>query len=419
MSPDLVRVSTLSYCPAVNINPICIAVPLFFALLGIEILVARRRKLPLHRLNDSMADLTCGMGDQLIGVFTKAIPLAIYTFVESQFGLLDLATSTPWVWIAGMLLVDHQYYWYHRFSHRVNFGWATHVVHHQSEEYNLAVALRQPWFTQFYNWTFYLPLALLGVPTIVWATCYALNLLYQFWIHTRLIGRLGPMEWVFNTPSHHRVHHGINDEYLDRNYAGVLIIWDRLYGSFEPEVAEVLYGTRRPLRSWNPLWANVEPFVHIARLAAASRGIGEKLRALVAPPEWAPRSAPELAKGDFMGQRGYDRNVGRPLHVYVVLHLLPVGLLMSWMLTFDQTLPTEVLALGSLAILWTAFGWLGLFEQRAWAFGSEVARHLAGAAALIIMGGSAVGLPFLIAGLILTAASLTWLVRQRSALGSL
>ena len=399
-----------------SINPIGVAVPFFFALLGIEILVARRKKRPLHRLNDSMADLTCGMGDQLIGVFTKTIPLAIYALVEAQFGLLDLGISSPWLWIGAMLLVDHQYYWYHRFSHRVNFGWATHVVHHQSEEYNLAVALRQPWFTQIYNWVFYLPLALLGIPTIVWATCYALNLLYQFWIHTRLIGRLGPLEWVLNTPSHHRVHHGINEEYLDRNYAGVLIVWDRLYGSFEPERDEVLYGTRRPLRSWNPLWANVEPLVHIARLSAASTGLREKLYALIAPPEWTPKAAGEVAKGDFMQGRGFDHNLGPALHPYVMLHLLPVGTLMAWMLTYDQTLSKSVLATGSVAIVWAGIGWAGLFEGKRWALGSEIARHLAIACALIGLGVAGIAPIFAALGVLLTLCSLSWLMLRKSAI---
>ena len=398
-----------------EINPIGVAVPFFFVLLGIEILVARRRGRPLHRLNDSMADLTCGMGDQLIGVFTKAIPLAIYALVESRFGLFELSTSSPWIWLAGMLLVDHQYYWYHRFSHRVNVGWATHVVHHQSEEYNLAVALRQPWFSQVYSWLFYLPLALLGFPVLVWATCFALNLLYQFWIHTRLIDRLGPLEWVFNTPSHHRVHHGINEAYLDRNYAGVLIVWDRMYRTFVPEGEEVLYGTRRPLRSWNPLWANLEPWAHIAKLCAASTTLGEKLYAWIAPPEWLPSDPAGFPKGDaFMEQRGYDSDLSRSLHGYVVVHLAPVGTLMAWMLTYDMTLPKSVLALGSLAIVWTAIGWAGMFEGKPWALGSELARHGALLAALLLLAAGGGSLPVAGGGLLLLALSLVWLLRRRA-----
>jgi len=407
----------------VNINPIGVAVPFFFALLGIEILVARRKGRPLHRLNDSMADLTCGMGDQLIGVFTKAIPLAIYAGLEAQFGLLELSASSPWVWLAAMLLVDHQYYWYHRFSHRVNIGWATHVVHHQSEEYNLAVALRQPWFSQVYSWLFYLPLALLGFPALVWATAFALNLLYQFWIHTRLIDRLGPMEWLFNTPSHHRVHHGVNDQYLDRNYAGILVIWDRMYGTFEPEGDKVLYGTRRPLRSWNPLWANIEPWAHVAKLSAAARSPGERLYAWIAPPEWLPSDAPGLpGKDAFMEQRGYNSNLGRSLHGYVLLHLAPVGALMTWMLTYDTSLSQSVLAAGSLVIVWTALGWAGMFEGRSWALPAELVRHGGLAATLVFLAFAPLE-PFprlspaiTALCLLFLAASVAWLLKQREAL---
>jgi alkylglycerol monooxygenase len=412
-----VRFRILGYCPAVSINLIGIAVPFFFVLLGVEILVAHRKKRPLHRLNDSMADLTCGMGEQIVGIFTKAIPLAIYALVETQFGLFDLSTSSPWVWLAGLILVDHQYYWYHRFSHRVNFAWATHVVHHQSEEYNLAVALRQPFFTQLYSWLFYLPLALLGFPTLVWVTAFALNLLYQFWIHTRLIERMGPMEWVFNTPSHHRVHHGINDQYLDRNYAGMLIIWDRMYRTFEPEGDEVLYGTRRPLRSWNPLWANIEPWVHLAKLSSASGSLGEKLYAWIAPPEWLPRDSSELeGKDGYMEQRGYNNNLGRPLHGYVLLHLAPVAALMMWMITYDLTLPKSVMAVCTVVIIWTAVGWAGMFEGRSWALPTELARHVSLAAALVSLAASGGPIPATAVGLLCLAASMAWLLKRRGAL---
>jgi len=401
----------------VSINPIGVAVPFFFLLLGVEILVARRRGRVLHRLNDSIADLTCGMGDQLIGVFTKAIPLAIYAMVEMHFGVLTLSPESPWVWVVGMVLVDHQYYWYHRFSHRVNLGWATHVVHHQSEEYNLAVALRQPWFSQAYSWLFYLPLAVVGFPVFVWATAFALNLLYQFWIHTRLIGRLGPFEWLFNTPSHHRVHHGINDQYLDRNYAGILIVWDRLYGTFEPEEQEVLYGTRRPLRSWNPFWANVEPWVYLAKLSGGSESLADRVYAWIAPPEWLPgRGVAQSEKGAFMERRGYDRALGSALHGYVFLHLVPVGLLMTWMLTYDTSLSVSVLATGSLIIVWTAVGWAGMFEGRPWALPVEIVRHI-GLAAVLRMLSPEVG-PFVFgASLVFLAGSLLWLLGRRQAVG--
>ena len=220
------------------LNPVGIALPFFLGLIVFESRLAKRQGRPVYRLNDTFTDLSCGLGEQALGVFGKALILVAYAAVETRVGVVDLPLESAWTWAIGMIGVDFFYYWYHRFSHRVNFAWLTHGVHHQSEDYNLAVALRQPWFTQAYSWMFYLPLAVLGVPAIVYMTCFAINLVYQCWIHTRLIGKMGVFETVFTTPSHHRVHHGTNPEYIDRNYAGILIIWDRIFGTFEPEVVE-------------------------------------------------------------------------------------------------------------------------------------------------------------------------------------
>ena len=148
--------------------------------------------------------------------------------------------------------VDCAYYWFHRIAHEYNAPWAGHVVHHSSEDYNLAVALRQGTFQGLFSWVFYLPLALLGFPPAWFAAMTSFDLLYQFWIHTRAIGKLGPLEWVLNTPSHHRVHHARNPKYLDKNYAGTLIIWDRMFGTFQAEEEEPVYGLTKPLEQLEP-----------------------------------------------------------------------------------------------------------------------------------------------------------------------
>ena len=244
------------------------------------------------------------MGDQVLAILIKASLLFPYAWVY-EYRLFE--PSTVGAWVLGMLGVDFTYYWYHRFCHRVNFAWGTHVVHHQSEEYNLAVALRQSWFGKFFHWIFDLPLALLGVPPAIYATAWSINLLYQFWIHTRAIGKLGPVEWIFNTPSHHRVHHGCNARYLDSNYAGILIIWDRMFGSFKPEQDEPVYGTVKPLASWNPLWANVQYFFHLASEARATPRAWDKLKVWFAPPEWRSSALPphpEVTDADLQARPG-------------------------------------------------------------------------------------------------------------------
>ncbi len=351
------------------INPIGIAVPFFFILMLGEFLYSKWRGHSLYRLNDAIAALTCGMGDQLVDLVASVITVAIYHYVATEWGAFEWDPSAASTWVAGMILVDLFYYFYHRFSHRVNFAWSTHVVHHQSEDYNLAVALRQSWFTKSYSWTFYIPLALLGLPTVVWAGSYAANLLYQYWIHTQTIRRLGPVEWVMNTPSHHRVHHGTNPQYIDKNYGGILIVWDRLFGTFEPEEDEVLYGIMKPARTWNPWTANVMPVVNLVRESADQERWVDKIKVWVAEPGWTPSG---VQHPPFPApRRGYNANAVPSLGPYILMHLMPVGIATAYVIAYSNIWPPPWLALGSGYIFWTGMNWAGLLEGEAWARPSE------------------------------------------------
>ncbi|MFY0536617.1 sterol desaturase family protein [Nannocystis pusilla] len=248
------------------------SIPVFVALIVLEYALARRARRDLYRLSVSVSDVGCGVVQQLFGVLTTAAFVGLYFFVY-EARLFDLDPRAASTWLLAMLAVDFIYYWWHRASHEVGVLWATHVVHHHSEDYNLAVALRQGIFTAGPLIVFGLPLALLGVPPVVYLTSKALNSLYQFWIHTELIGDLGPAEAVLNTPQHHRVHHAVNPRYLDKNYGGILIVWDRLFGTFARVDEAPVYGTTRRLQSLNPLWAQFEHIVELARRAAAERGL--------------------------------------------------------------------------------------------------------------------------------------------------
>ena len=397
-----------------TLNPIGLAVPFFFALIAFEVWLARGRGVRLHRMNDAFADLTCGMGDQLIGLFVGALTLGLYMHVEASIGLFVLEPSDPRVWLVGFLAVDFLYYCYHRFSHRVGIGWATHVVHHQSEDYNLAVALRQPWFTQLYSWLFYLPLALLGLPWEVYALSFAFNLIYQFWIHTELIGKLGVFGWVMNTPSHHRVHHGINDPYIDKNYAGVFIVWDRLLGTFEAEDEKVLFGTRKPLRSWNPWTANTEPLLDLWRRSRAALSPAEAKKVWFAPPEWIAEGEPPAPAYPPPG-RGYDVDTGKGAYSYALGQLLVLVLLMTGLLTFESYVPFGWKLLCSGFILWTGLTWAGLFEQRAWGAPLEWCRLLAVFVVGLLLTSSQPTLDFVgygMAAVALTSAFALWRCRD-------
>ncbi|WP_438023333.1 sterol desaturase family protein [Sorangium sp. So ce233] len=293
---------------------ILLAVPAFFALIGVELWLCRRRGRRDYRFSDALANLSCGVGQQvLVSVVSGGV--LVYLFLFERAALVRLSPAAVSTWIACFVAVDFCYYWAHRASHRVNFLWAAHAVHHQSEDYNLSVALRQSWVQRALFWPFFWPLALLGFPPAVLVTTYTLNILYQFWIHTQLVGRLGPLEWVLNTPSHHRVHHGVDAPYLDRNHGGVLIVWDRLFGTFCAEASPPRYGVVEPLASFSALRANLDPWRKLARMAAAEPRLPGKLLVFLRPPDWRSEAAPP-EEGPLRTDPGYVlHDVERPLAI--------------------------------------------------------------------------------------------------------
>jgi sterol desaturase/sphingolipid hydroxylase (fatty acid hydroxylase superfamily) len=273
---------------------IVLATPVFLLLIALEVWVGQRRGQLTLRLNDALSSIGLGMISQVLGLFTKLFAIGLYTLAWQHLALWHLPADAWWVWLSGLLLYDLCYYALHRAGHRVALLWAAHVVHHQSEEYNLSTALRQTATGWLGGWLFYLPMALLGFPPLVFGVVALIDLLYQFWVHTRQIGKLGWFDRWFCSPSNHRVHHAVNDRYLDHNYGGILMVWDRLFGTFieEDELDLIVYGTRKPLRSWNPLWANLEVYAALAQDSWRARGWADKLRIWFKPPGWRP---PELA----------------------------------------------------------------------------------------------------------------------------
>lgn len=345
------------------------AIPFFFLLIGIEYAIARKLRRPYFHLHDSLASLSCGIVQQMSSILLKLVLLGGYIWVYEHWRWIE-PIKNPWVlWIGTFILVDLLYFLFHWSSHRVNIIWATHVVHHQSEHYNLSTALRQSAFQGVMSAPFFLPLAILGVPPLVFFTCVTLNTLYQFWIHTQLIGRMGPLEWILNTPSHHRVHHGIDPQYVDRNYAGVFIIWDKLFQTFEPERAPVHYGTVKGFHSWNPIWANFDEVLSIARLSWKAKTWKERAYAWVAPPEWRPASlggkvtVQEVAPG----RRIWDTHGYHGSELYVLTQFPVVTLAVMFILAYQSRLPGPVLGAGIGWIFLSVLSWAGIGERKAWA----------------------------------------------------
>ncbi|HET6431508.1 sterol desaturase family protein [Dyella sp.] len=266
------------------------ATPFFFALIALEFIVARVRGQRVYRGNDTVNSIGLGVMSQIAGVFTKLLTLGIYAWCVEHLALFALPAHSLWVWISALLLYDLLYYWLHRMGHEVNILWAAHVVHHQSEQYNLSTALRQTSTGGLLGWIFYLPMALLGYPLEVFVAVALIDLLYQFWVHTEQVGKLGWFDRVFCSPSNHRAHHAVNDRYLDKNYGGILILWDRLFGTFveEDERDPPVYGTRSPLRSLNPLWANAEVYWSTWQDARRAARWRDRLQIWLRPPGWRP-----------------------------------------------------------------------------------------------------------------------------------
>ena len=362
---------------------IALAVPVFFLLIGVELLVNRARGDLSYRLHDAVSSLSCGVGQQVLGiVFFFTARVIGYDYVHQKTAIFSISPSDVGAWLVLIPAVDLCYYAFHRAAHRVNFLWAGHIVHHQSEDYNLSTALRQSWFVGLFVWLFYLPLAVIGFPTVMYLVAVTLNTLYQFWIHTRAIRSLGPLEAVLNTPSHHRVHHGIDPRYIDRNYAGMFIVWDRLFGTFEREKEEPVYGTVKPLASFNPWWANVEDWVRIGRMARATRRLRDKILVWFMPPEWRPEDLGGRVVIPEVDRRTYQKHAapsrpGRDLYVVVSFGLIVVAA--TAFLWFADRLSVPGLVAAGAVILVGLLSLNGLIEAKPWAVPLEIARVAASA----------------------------------------
>jgi alkylglycerol monooxygenase len=356
------------------------AIPVFLLLIGLELAITRAQERDYYSLADSISDLGCGVISQLFDVAMKTLLFAGYLYLYAHHRLIEIPARSVAAWVTCLLAYDFLYYWFHRKSHEVNAFWAAHVVHHQSEEYNLAVALRQGAFQSAFSWTFYLPLAVAGFPPVMFLTVSSIDTLYQFWIHTRAVGRLGPLEWVLSTPSNHRVHHGRNPKYIDRNHGGMLIVWDRLFGTYAPEEEEPVYGVTTPLRSWNPLWANFHYWTALAATARRAARPVDRLRLLIARPGWRPaelggyQAAPEIDPATAAPFRG---TASRPVQAYVLLQFVAtLALGIAFLVRHEAWAPGSRAMVAGFVILGLVAGG-GLLEGKRWAVPVEIARLVA------------------------------------------
>lgn len=368
-----------------NINPIVLSIPIFFILMGIELIVERLTHQKLYRLPDAIANLSCGITSQLSGLFLKIFAIGAYQFLFEHFAFFTLERSW-FYWLMLFLLADMAYYWAHRMSHEINLFWGGHVVHHQSEEYNLSVALRQSSLQVVWTFAFSLPLAFLGFETWDFALMSALITLYQFWIHTEAINKMGWFEYIFNTPSHHRVHHGRDPKYIDKNHAGTLIIWDKMFGTFQEEEERPTYGITKPINSWNPIWANISHYAEMGKDMKQIPKWSDRIKYLFKKPGWLPdymggyRAAPQVDKATY---QKYDTPAPILLNYYVLfqytLCLVATALFLFNSAKFSLGEKAFITVLISLTVVNCGV----LFENRKWVVWSEWLRIILYPALLI------------------------------------
>jgi sterol desaturase/sphingolipid hydroxylase (fatty acid hydroxylase superfamily) len=367
-------------------SPIFYAIPAFILLVLLEAYYGYRKKKNYYRLNDTITNFALGIGSQISGVLSKGLLFGMFVYVHNHYTLFQIP-KTWWSFMLCLVLFDLLFYWAHRISHETNFFWGAHVVHHQSEEYNLSVALRQSWIHNLIAFFIFLPIPFLGFDPVTFGIAAGIDTLYQFWIHTRTIGKMHPLiEYFLNTPSHHRVHHAINPKYIDKNHAGVFIIWDRMFGTFRAEDSpeEITYGITTQFKSWNPVWANWH-YYHDMIDKMKQMEWRDKLRMVFARPGWLPEylgGFQHVKEVDTATYAKYDADTTNLFRAYGTLqflitlvgtiayldHFSTITLFYRWF--FAAILVISIMIVGA------------IFERKKWIAWAEIVRLVLVLAAL-------------------------------------
>ncbi len=357
------------------------AVPVFFLMIGIEFVFGVIKGTNNYRLNDSIAAISLGLISRLPPLLNLGIQGVVWTYVATNLNM-SLLPKDSWVtWVIAFLFYDLCYYWMHRMSHEVKVLWASHVVHHQGEEFNLSTALRQTSSGWLWKWIFYIPMFMVGIPGEVFFTVAAINLLYQFWVHTEHIKTLGPLELVFITPSNHRIHHAQNPEYIDANYGGVFIIWDRIFGTYIPERDDLkpIYGTVKPLRSWNPIWSNLEIYHQMIRDTIHTKTLKNKIKVWFSSTRWRPEDVYQKfphVTNDLNDFEKYDPDTNKTTKFFTSAQFI-INSSISTIIIFtiaDQSYLQSCMLAMMLVISTTLV--TSIIENKKWGYQSEFARAI-------------------------------------------
>ena len=365
------------------------AIPVFLLMIVLELGYGLLKGNNTYRVNDSINSLSMGLLSTVTKFVFLNIGALVFAQISREYAIWSFDINSLGHWLLAILLYDFLYYWFHRISHERQFFWGSHVVHHQSEDYNLSTALRQTSTSFATTWVFYIPCFFLGMPISMFVSIASAHLIYQFWVHTQHIPKLGIFEWFMVSPSNHRVHHAQNADYIDKNYGGLLIIWDRLFGTFkaEEEHQQAIYGIRVPLRSWNPIWANLHIFAAMLRDIWHTQRWSDKFRVLWSKTGWHPEDMVERfpeKKSDLQQFEKYNPQRSSLVNGAIILQYLLLAALHFWSAEQSTLLSSALMwavVLAQVAIL-LVIG--ALLDGKAYAGSLEYARLLALAAILWI-----------------------------------
>ena len=362
-------------------NIIAYVVPVFTLMIFCEFLYGYLRKRNNYRLNDTVTSIGLGLMSRYPALLGLGVQGLVYAFIAKQFNLGFLGSYDPYVWVIAFVLYDLSYYWLHRSHHQIKVLWASHVVHHHGEEFNLSTALRQTGTDFLFKWIFYTPMLLLGIPVEIFVTVAALNLIYQFWVHTEHIGRLGVLDYILVTPSNHRIHHAQNKEYIDANYGGVFILWDRMFGTFidERDDLKPIYGTSKPLNTWNPLWANLEVWSEMIKDTWRTRRWRDKIALWFSKPKWRPADVSEkypIKKNDLTQFRKFDTKTSLFAKIFGFTHLVFVSIYTRGVLFNSASIAYVDLMLISFNIVTLMVFASFMYENRVFVYYLELIRSL-------------------------------------------
>lgn len=355
-----------------GINILGFAVPLFIGLMLLEYAIAKKRKLPYFNLQNSIANVSIGIAERLCDVLVAGVFYFVYDDLQKNYGIFDIKPGVL-LWILLFILTDLIWYWYHRLAHEINIFWMAHVVHHQSEDFNYTASARITVLQAFIRTSFWAVLPLLGFPAGMITSLLLIHGLYPFFIHTRLIGKLGILEYILVTPSHHRVHHASDEKYLDKNYGDVLIIWDKLFGTFQKEEEEPKYGLTKPLKTYSFLWQHFHFAIEMWLTMKRKKGLWAKIRVLFGKPSDINPGVREEAEELFNIQQNKGP-INKPLNRYVIwqIVILLIGLFLFILFEHYLTLPVKTGL--ALIIILTLINCGAIMEQKRWIFLVEFLR---------------------------------------------